>query len=77
MKFTNKNWSVSIGDDDERVRKIQKGFDWFINEIGELVVTDNKIHLDKDDLESKLSQGKATDKEIQEVLLHLLKKSQS
>ena len=68
--------SYTIMDNDPKAIKIRKGFAYSF-ENGELVVSDNKIHIDKDDLEDKLSQGRATNKEIQDVLLYLLKKSQS
>jgi len=68
--------SVTIGDDDPRAIKIRQGFAYSF-ENGELVVSNNKTNLDREDLEDKLTRGIASTREIQTVLLHLLKMSQN
>ncbi len=68
--------SVSISDQDERAIKIRQGFAYSLNTDGRVVVSDQKTNIDREDLEAKLKSGIANTREIQTILLHLLKKSQ-
>lgn len=62
-----------IDDQDERADKIKQGYGYsFVK--GELVVGDQKTNPDLESLQTKLSEGTASNRDMQEVLNYLLKK---
>lgn len=76
MKLTFPGAIIELSDNDPRAIKIRQGFGYSYKN-GELVVSNQQTELDRESLETKLSAGTATARELQTVLLHLLKKSQN